>query len=145
MKLFCRNVPGIALYMTGLTQLRAYMAETQYFASVKKRGDEQSQNKTTSVLPVLTMQGNLIAGATLRVFVGFLLNPISVLKARYEVCLFIQIQIKFLTPQEQFLPIQQLASGVRIPCTPRPIRTPPRLPCFISARCATRRALRRIL
>ena len=75
--------PGIALYMTGLTQLRAYMAQSSYFATVKKY--EQSQSKTASVLPVITMQGNLIAGATLRVVVGFLLNPFSVLKARYEV------------------------------------------------------------
>jgi solute carrier family 25 protein 38 len=71
--------------MTGLTQLRAYMAQSSYFATVKKYEVGQSQSKTASVLPVLTMQGNLIAGATLRVVVGFLLNPFSVLKARYEV------------------------------------------------------------
>jgi solute carrier family 25 protein 38 len=83
--LFSRNIPGIALYMTGLTQLRGYMAQSPYFATVKKYGDTQSQSKNTSVLPVITIQGNLIAGATLRVVVGFLLNPFSVLKARYEV------------------------------------------------------------
>lgn len=75
-------MPGIALYMTGLTQLRGYMAQSSHFATLDKYGDK---NKTSSVLPVLTMQGNLIAGATLRVFVGLLLNPFSVLKARYEV------------------------------------------------------------
>jgi solute carrier family 25 protein 38 len=72
--------------MTGLTQLRAYMAHSPYFATIKKYEVGQLQSKTASVLPVITMQGDLIAGATLRVFVGFLLNPFSVLKARYEVC-----------------------------------------------------------
>lgn len=71
--------------MTGLTQLRAYMAQSPYFAMVKKYETGHSQSKTASVLPEITMQGNLIAGATLRVVVGFLLNPFSVLKARYEV------------------------------------------------------------
>ena len=75
-----RNVPGFALYMTGLTQLRTLMAKSPYFARV------QSPSATsTSVLPALTNQGNLIAGATARVAVGFLLNPFSVLKARFEV------------------------------------------------------------
>lgn len=41
---------------------------------------------TKSVLPKLTNQGNLLAGATTRIAVGFLLNPFSVLKARFEVC-----------------------------------------------------------
>lgn len=40
-----------------------------------------------SVLPKLTNQGNLLAGAVTRVAVGFLLNPFSVLKARFEVCI----------------------------------------------------------
>jgi hypothetical protein len=39
----------------------------------------------SSVLPTLTSHGNLIAGAVARVSVGFLLNPFSVLKARFEV------------------------------------------------------------
>jgi solute carrier family 25 protein 38 len=34
---------------------------------------------------MLTSSGNLLAGATTRVAVGFALNPFSVLKARYEV------------------------------------------------------------
>jgi solute carrier family 25 protein 38 len=75
-----RNVPGFAMYMTGLTQLRILMAKSPYFA----RTQSSSATKTT-VLPTLTTQGNLISGATTRVAVGFLLNPFSVLKARYEV------------------------------------------------------------
>lgn len=56
------------------------MAMSPYFARV-----QSSSATSTSVLPSLTKQGNLIAGATARVAVGFLLNPFSVLKARFEV------------------------------------------------------------
>ena len=66
--------------MTGLTQLRTLMAKSPCFARV-----QNSSTTNTSVLPTLTVQGNLIAGATARVAVGFLLNPFSVLKARFEV------------------------------------------------------------
>ncbi|KAF9057307.1 solute carrier family 25 member 38 [Panaeolus papilionaceus] len=78
-----RNVPGVALYMTSLTQLRTFMARSPYFAAVQKPS-YQGSNTNGSVLPKLTAEGNLVAGATTRVAVGFLLNPFSVLKARYE-------------------------------------------------------------
>lgn len=76
-----RNVPGVALYMSSLTQLRYWMAtRLPYF-----RAAQQADLSTSgSVLPKLNSQGNLIAGAVARVSVGFLLNPLSVLKARYE-------------------------------------------------------------
>ncbi|KAJ6567388.1 solute carrier family 25 member 38 [Mycena vulgaris] len=74
-----RNVPGVALYMTSLTQLRTVMATSPYFSPVRS-----ADTRNASVLPKLTSQGNLLAGATTRVAVGFLLNPFSVLKARYE-------------------------------------------------------------
>ena len=69
------------MYFTGLTQLRTLMATSPYFASI------QATNKHThgSTLPKLSVKGNLIAGATARVAVGFVLNPFTVLKARYEV------------------------------------------------------------
>jgi len=76
-----RNIPGIALYMTGLSQVRGLMATSPLFATARnKRNSERS----SSVLPALTNSGNLLAGATTRVTVGFALNPFSVLKARYE-------------------------------------------------------------
>jgi len=78
-----RNVPGVALYMTSLTQLRSFLAKSPQFASMQKRVVNEGNS---SVLPTLTSQGNLIAGATTRVAIGFLLNPFSVLKARFEVC-----------------------------------------------------------
>ncbi|THG98600.1 hypothetical protein EW026_g3602 [Hermanssonia centrifuga] len=56
------------------------MATSPYFASVRA----QSSTNHGSTLPKLTSQGNLLAGATARVTVGFILNPFSVLKARYE-------------------------------------------------------------
>lgn len=72
-----RNVPGVALYMTLLTQLRTVMSVSPYFRI-------KSDHKSSSVLPKLSSQGNLLAGATARVAVGFILNPFTVLKARFE-------------------------------------------------------------
>ncbi|KAF9526258.1 solute carrier family 25 member 38 [Crepidotus variabilis] len=79
-----RNVPGVALYMTSLTQLRGFMATSSHFTSVQQHRTASGRNVNASVLPTLSMQGNLMAGATTRVAVGFLLNPFSVLKARFE-------------------------------------------------------------
>ncbi|KAF8554100.1 solute carrier family 25 member 38 [Imleria badia] len=75
-----RNIPGVALYFTSLTHLRTVMARSPYFSipTVMRKEDAKS------VLPKLTNQGNLFAGATARIGVGFLLNPFSVLKARFE-------------------------------------------------------------
>lgn len=40
---------------------------------------------TTSALAKLSSQGNLMSGAVARLGVGFILNPFSVVKARFEV------------------------------------------------------------
>lgn len=79
---FCRNVPGVALYLTSLTQLRTLMATSPYFAPVTQ---QSNRGLNSSVLPKLTSGGNLLAGASARVAVGFLLNPFTLLKARFEV------------------------------------------------------------
>lgn len=88
-----RNVPGVALYMTSLTQIRTVMARSAHFvrrpahttsASASAQTNANANGKS-SVLPKLTTQGNLLAGAVTRVSVGFILNPFSVLKARFEV------------------------------------------------------------
>jgi len=79
-----RNVPGVAMYMTSLTQLRTFLARSPYFAHIKRYPKGTGSNQNTSVLPSLTSQGNLLAGATTRMAVGFVLNPFSVLKARFE-------------------------------------------------------------
>ncbi|KAG7562877.1 hypothetical protein FFLO_01706 [Filobasidium floriforme] len=39
---------------------------------------------SSSTLPKLSSQGNIVAGAVARTSVGFVLNPITVLKSRYE-------------------------------------------------------------
>jgi hypothetical protein len=94
-----RNVPGLALYMTSLTQLRALMSTSPYFARVQKR----PQN--SSVLPALTSHGNLLAGATTRIAIGFILNPLTIVKARFEVGSWYKFVHKFeglITP-EQYL------------------------------------------
>ncbi|TFK83194.1 solute carrier family 25 member 38 [Polyporus arcularius HHB13444] len=75
-----RNVPGVALYFTGLSQFRSFLATSPYFTPLRASSPSQS----TSTLPKLTAQGNLLAGAFTRVTVGLLLNPFSVIKARYE-------------------------------------------------------------
>lgn len=75
-----RNVPGVALYFTSLTYLRSIMAKSPYFSAHQ----QHSRDSSKTVLPKLSSQGNLIAGATARVGVGFILNPFSILKARFE-------------------------------------------------------------
>ncbi|KAK1231223.1 hypothetical protein PQX77_005668, partial [Marasmius sp. AFHP31] len=77
-----RNVPGVALYMTGLTQLRTFMASSPYFRT--HLTNSNSGSGSGSVLPKLSTQGNLLSGAVARVAVGFMMNPFSVLKARFE-------------------------------------------------------------
>lgn len=79
--LFIRNVPGVAIYFTGLNQLRAFMATSPHFASVQS----PPANQHASVLPKLTGTGNLLSGAAARTTVGFVLNPFAVIKARFEV------------------------------------------------------------
>ncbi|KZT73659.1 mitochondrial carrier [Daedalea quercina L-15889] len=73
-----RNVPGVALYFAGMNQVRTMLAGNPYFAVGAER------TSSGSVLPKLSKQGNLLAGAFTRVAVGALLNPFTVLKARYE-------------------------------------------------------------
>jgi solute carrier family 25 protein 38 len=69
------------MYFTLLQKMRGVLAESRYF----QRTLNPSLGSTTSVLPVLASHGNLLAGATARVTVGMLLNPVSIVKARYEV------------------------------------------------------------
>lgn len=75
-----RNVPGVALYFTSLTYLRSIMAKSPNFSAHQRHSHDSSK----TVLPKLSSQGNLIAGATARVGVGLILNPFSILKARFE-------------------------------------------------------------
>ncbi|KAL5508576.1 hypothetical protein ACEPAH_6195 [Sanghuangporus vaninii] len=77
-----RNVPGVALYMTSLSQVRTAMTKTSLFVGTRPVSGTPSNGR--SVLPKLSSHGNLLAGAFARVAVGFILNPLSVIKARFE-------------------------------------------------------------
>lgn len=79
--------------MTSLSQVRGVLASSPYFVA---SGNLKSR-AGGSVLPKLSSQGDLLAGAVTRVSVGFLLNPFSVLKARYEVCCIINWRALVLT------------------------------------------------
>jgi hypothetical protein len=87
------NVPGVALYFYTLSSLRNYLASIPYFAgsipfqtvSLPTPTSSRQASSSTSTLVRLNSQGNLLAGAIARSSVGFILNPITVIKARYEV------------------------------------------------------------
>ncbi|TIB78964.1 hypothetical protein E3Q22_00755 [Wallemia mellicola] len=74
-----RNVPGVALYFTSLQSLRSYMITTGLFLP-----NHTSNGKSSSEFSRLNSRGNLISGALARTAVGFLLNPFTVCKARFE-------------------------------------------------------------
>lgn len=54
-----RNVPGVALYMSSLNHVRSLMVKAPFFAV----HDSARKPSSSSALPVLTIQGNLLAGA----------------------------------------------------------------------------------
>lgn len=80
-----RNVPGVAIYFYSLSAIRNRLSFVPYFAIPLTDGPSTASGSTArSALVRLSMQGNLLAGAIARTSVGFVLNPITVLKARYE-------------------------------------------------------------
>ncbi|KAL7413019.1 mitochondrial carrier domain-containing protein [Mrakia frigida] len=83
-----RNVPGVAAYFYTLSEIRYALAQLGYFSlpiPIPLVSDPSSSNQsTTSTLPKLSREGNLLAGAIARTGVGFVMNPVTVLKARYE-------------------------------------------------------------
>lgn len=89
LSLFRRNVPGVAAYFYTLSEIRYALAQLGYFSlpiPIPLVSDPSSSNQsTTSTLPKLSREGNLLAGAIARTGVGFVMNPVTVLKARYEV------------------------------------------------------------
>lgn len=77
-----RNVPGVALYFYMLSSFRAELAQIPYFARARAGA---GSDRSRSALTQLSSGGNLLAGAVARTSVGFVLNPITILKARFEV------------------------------------------------------------
>ncbi|KAG8817695.1 hypothetical protein FRC19_011204 [Serendipita sp. 401] len=77
-----RNVPGVALYYTSLQHVRNTFATLFSSAVVTTRpGAEKGR---VSTLTVLSPTGNLAAGALTRTAIGFVLNPLTIVKARFE-------------------------------------------------------------
>lgn len=79
------NVPGVALYFYTLTSIRTELSYLPFFSTTIPTPAASSTNQSRSTLVKLSVTGNLMAGAIARTSVGFMLNPITVLKARYEV------------------------------------------------------------
>lgn len=79
-----RNVPGVALYFYMLSAIRAELALVPWFARASTASTSDGRR---SALTQLSSTGNLVAGSVARTSVGFVLNPITVIKARFEVSL----------------------------------------------------------
>jgi solute carrier family 25 protein 38 len=75
---------GSALYFTSLSSLRQLLANKTAAATFGNGGAAIAAGKSSSVLPKLSNTQNLITGATARVFAGFVLMPVTVIKVRYE-------------------------------------------------------------
>ncbi|KDQ14162.1 hypothetical protein BOTBODRAFT_352351 [Botryobasidium botryosum FD-172 SS1] len=73
-----RNVPGVGLYFYTLQTVRYHLIP--YFSPSKPT----TSSSSSSVLPKLSANGNLISGALCRTAVGLLLNPFAVVKTRFE-------------------------------------------------------------
>jgi solute carrier family 25 protein 38 len=87
-----RNVPGVAMYFYSVSEIRALLAHSAvpYLSfstadnATNAASNASSSNSKHSTLARLTVTGNLVSGAVARVAVGFLLSPITIVKARFE-------------------------------------------------------------
>ena len=79
-----RNVPGVAAYFYTLNELRWLVALWQVPILSIPGATNTALLDTTSTMARLSNAGNMITGAVARVSIGLLLNPISIVKARYE-------------------------------------------------------------
>ncbi|ERF70672.1 Solute carrier family 25 member 38 [Endocarpon pusillum Z07020] len=80
---------GSALYFSSLHTLRQRIAQRQQRVSTEgvslSLGDGITPStRPSSVLPRLSNSENLLTGAVARVFAGFLMMPVTVIKVRYE-------------------------------------------------------------
>ncbi len=86
-----RNVPGVALYFYSVSELRAIVQASGFpilalpASTPSALGTDGKRGGTSSsALARLSTAGNLVTGAAARVSVGFLLSPITVVKAKME-------------------------------------------------------------
>ncbi|SJX61891.1 related to Graves disease carrier protein [Sporisorium reilianum f. sp. reilianum] len=78
-----RNVPGVALYFYSVSHLRHVASQRQIpYISVAVNSSDGAVGSST--LAKLSTMGNLLTGAVARVTVGFILSPVTVVKARFE-------------------------------------------------------------
>lgn len=56
--------------------------------AVASRKTATAKNGQISTLPVLSAGGNMAAGAFTRTAIGLVLNPLTIVKARFEVSVF---------------------------------------------------------
>ena len=77
---------GSALYFTSLSALRQTVADSKApkLGTTNLSVTDGATASSSSVLPKLSNSQNLFTGAAARVFAGFVLMPITVIKVRYE-------------------------------------------------------------
>ncbi|KAK6910843.1 hypothetical protein I203_104877 [Kwoniella mangroviensis CBS 8507] len=87
-----RNVPGVAIYFYTLSSIRHKLSSVPYFAvtlplpTITPTSSTSSYPSSASKSAIIKLSsgGNLMAGAIARTSVGFILSPITVVKARFE-------------------------------------------------------------
>ncbi|WFD01144.1 hypothetical protein MYAM1_003905 [Malassezia yamatoensis] len=79
-----RNVPGVAAYFYTINELRWLVAVWQVPLLSVRGATQVATSQKSSKLARLSTTGNLLTGAAARVAIGFFLNPITLVKARYE-------------------------------------------------------------
>lgn len=75
---------GSALYFGMLNQMRQSVARMPAILPTSSGNDDGAARKSSSALPKLGNLANLSTGAFARVAAGFVMNPVTVLKVRYE-------------------------------------------------------------
>ena len=81
-----RNVPGVAAYFYTVNELRWFVASWQvpWLSLHVGQLREREAGAHASPLARLSTAGNLVTGAVARVGIGLLLNPVTIVKARFE-------------------------------------------------------------
>ena len=75
---------GSALYFGMLNQMREYVSRLPTIPVPGLPSGGVGEGRSSSVLPKIGNVGNLATGAAARVAAGFVMNPVTVLKVRYE-------------------------------------------------------------
>jgi len=87
-----RNVPGVAMYFYSVSEIRAilatsaipYLSLSPTISNTASLRSSSINSSKSSTLARLTVLGNLVSGAVARVSVGFILSPVTIVKARFE-------------------------------------------------------------